>query len=165
MRTLVGEGTNQASRRGLLLGGVAALSLLASSALAPRAAEAAAPSTQSLETSQTHYTECPQGFTAQRTDNILQTVRIFESGRQQTQMQVNSEMTNLTSGKNLDGKGAYMITFGPDQVAFSGLVLRVVMPGEGSDTDTGLLRFDRQTGATILEKGPSDNFDLCNALK
>lgn len=164
MKALLGEGTNQTSRRAMLLGGLTALSLFAANAAAPRAAEAARPSTQKVVQTQTLLNECPQGFTSQQQDNIQQTVRIFESGRQQSQIRVDSIYTNLTSGKDLRANNSFMITFGEDQVAFSGLVLHVVVPGEGSVIDAGRFVFDRQTGSTILDRGPTENLNICNAL-
>jgi hypothetical protein len=110
--------------------------------------------------------QCPQGFTLIERYQGTETIRRFADGRQHTAVRLVSEFTNGSSGETLTAITPSLYTFTADTVSVVGVTFRLTVPGEGTiSLDAGRLVYDRQSGTTIFDSGPSDGRpNLCVVL-
>lgn len=153
-------------RRRQRLRAVALGSLLAIGLLAAHPAGAEPPITTVTTFDRTFTFACPQGFTLIEHYQGTETIRRFRDGSQQTHIRLLSEFTNDVTGERLRSVTPSLFTFSLDTISVVGVTFRVNEPGEGIvSLAAGRLVYDRETGTTVFDSGPSDSRpNLCRVL-
>jgi len=85
--------------------------------------------------------------------------------RQETFVRDDATLTDPVTGQSFSAIWTWKLTFLSDSVSVVGLNARVTIPGRGLVAiDTGRIVYDRATGQTIFERGPSEYPDLCQVF-
>ena len=158
------------ARKKMTLGIVGVLAVALAFALLPASkAHAAQPVTQRHVDDFTITLSCSGGELLFR-QIVRETDRAYYDAdgswiRQATFIQDVVTLTDPNTGESFSATWTWGLTFLPDSVSTVGLTARVTIPGEGLVAiDTGRIVFDRATGQTIFDRGPSDYPNLCRVF-